>query len=347
MALRAFTGCAYYDTAHATLYWDVFQDVTIGATAGRLGTPGLVGGITAYTRVRCAKKVTLIPYNEIYMGWWVDEGTGPSGAFAAFNFASVHGVGPFTLSTKQITLCSDTTGKAYVTRGNWTGPTILGPTTGVVLGSGTRFIELHAVIHATQGIVEVRVDNQTVLYGTGLNTQALSTPVIGGFEVIPWTVDDVYVCDTSGTRNTGFLGKGFHVLDPRPVSDGDEVQWLPLSGANYAAVDDASPDDGATYVRAPFAGRRDLYHMTPLVGTYDVFALQSNAMVSKSALSSIAQFANGVRIGAGDYQAPSKAITSSPDFRLYQDIWDVAPDDGTPWTYDKLNISQAAIQRTL
>ncbi len=72
------------------------------------------------------------------------------------------------------------------------------------------------------------------------------------------SIDDIYICDPSGSLNTTFLGA---IKVEAIFPDGDDTsQWTPDSGTtNYTQVDETPPDDDTSYVEADTLDEKDLY----------------------------------------------------------------------------------------
>lgn len=113
------------------------------------------------------------------------------------------------------TMWITTTGQIALSSGGSTG-TELGRTAGPVLTAGTwHHIEMRIVRHASTGIFQVRVDdgdtNVLDLSGLALGSNTIAQLWFGqrlaGANSVPqWRTTDIHIWDTSGTRNTGFLG---------------------------------------------------------------------------------------------------------------------------------------------
>jgi hypothetical protein len=354
MALLGFnSGGAYYDTAHGAKVWTVFNDSIVDPTGGRGGTtPGLApsaSGLLSYAQPRVVMAVSPSPGNEIYVGFLIKQAVGPTGG-GTYVWASLHGPQPFSTADtggRQVTLITDGGGHASLVRGSWTGTSILGPTSGGVLaGAGEKYVELYAKIHDTNGALELRVDNTTVLYGTGLNTRGLSVTSIGGFELIPGTAtfSHIYWLDPSTGERVYFLGKGAHAEALFANAAGDFSQMTPLSGSNYQNVDDTAPDDGATNVNAPAVNLVDTYGMTDLSNDYDVLGVELHVYAKKTASALLRQLEIGARIDGANY-AHSTQTLSDVLYQYLNGVWELAPDDNTAWTRAKINAMQAYLKR--
>ena len=347
MALKFFCSCGDDRTLAQLLQkWDVCNDFTVGS--GYNGTNAFVITVAPYTRVRAVKKVTLTPSNRVIAGfrWHMPPGSAfpLSGVYAWYVLWAVHaGAGPYNESTKQVSLNLLNDGKLEVRRGGYAG-TVLGTTASVVLANATwAYVELDVTVGPT-GSVTLRVDDVVVLFLAGVNTQALGSAAINAVEWIPWTLDDVYLCDASPTPDnpyTTFLGSRFHVLATRAIAP-SVTQWTPVSGTNLSNVAASGPDGACN--RAAFAGAIDLFQPDPVDGAYpEILAVQSNLTGHRVSSASTPTVASVVEIDGVRYAGSADALGNADvDART---IWAMAPDTGDPWTRTVWNAAVAGYQR--
>jgi hypothetical protein len=156
-------------------------------------------------------------------------------------------------------------------------------------------------------------------------------------------LDDVYLCDTSGSRNNDFLGD-VRVVTFRPDADTAQGDFTPSSGSvHYALVAEAPDDDGdASYVESGTVGHKDLYGYQDLTGTpAAILALQLATVARqddarsrrlRAVLKSGATTANGVTRGLGT------------SYALYDDRFEVDPATGTAWTKAGVDALEAGLQ---
>ena len=103
-----------------------------------------------------------------------------------------------------------------VDRGIGGGSVILGTSTDQFdLHDGWHYLEFKVLVHDTLGTYEVKLDEETILSATGVDTKNANAEAneikhihIQGIEVVnnATFIDDLYVCDTTGTNNNDFLG---------------------------------------------------------------------------------------------------------------------------------------------
>jgi hypothetical protein len=172
----------------------------------------------------------------------------------------------YNATTLQLTISLTQSGHFFASRA---GGTLLGSigTIGVP-NNGTWFwVEAKVVINSSTGSVLVKVNGQTVLNLTNVNTQQAAsanvTKVALAADNFPGWFDDWYIADNTGSFNNDFLGS-IKVLTSNPIGNGSTNQWTPVGAAsNYQCVDETAVANGNTdYVEDSTAGHVDLYDVT-------------------------------------------------------------------------------------
>lgn len=166
-------------------------------------------------------------------------------------------------------------GTLAVTRnGTMLGATPPGATT---ITAGTYFyLELRAVIHSTTGSIQLRINGQTLLSLSNINTQATSNAYAselqlgasrdgGEFIGSPGLMedfDDLYVLDGTGSApHNAFLGD-CRVVCLRPVAP-DLSEFTPTTAPNWDCVNELPPNT-SDYNQATVVGQRDRFAYEPL-----------------------------------------------------------------------------------
>jgi hypothetical protein len=134
-------------------------------------------------------------------------------------------------------------GRVSVRRGRYDGTVVAGPAApaGRFMRLGYwYFVEWRVTVDPAVGTTEVRVDGETWLTATGLNTRASANSsanqvalgagtTVGGSHTEEY--DDLYVCDATGSVNNDFLGD-VRVATLRPTGAGANTGLtLPWTGA--------------------------------------------------------------------------------------------------------------------
>lgn len=157
--------------------------------------------------------------------------------------------------------------------------------------------------------------------------------------------DDVYMLDTSGSTNNGFLGD-FHVETLFPTSDGAHTDFTPDSGsAHYSRVNENSgtyPDGDTSYVSDATVGDRDSYgfgNLTAVAGT--VYALQT-CMYARKDDAGTRQLAAVARPGSTDRDGAT--VTMSVSYTDFTEIRETNPDTSAAWTISEINASEFGVK---
>lgn len=234
--------------------------------------------------------------------------------------------------------------------------TMLAASSNGVLDSNWHYVELGATINSSTGTAQVYVDGVQVINLTGANTKNGGTnnsiDTLGYFYLqystftsvsagAP-TVDDLYVCNSSGSSPTNtFLGD-VRVQTLLPTGAGTNTQLTPTgSGSNYANVNEV-PDNPATYNGSATSGQHDTYAMGDLAaGTGTIYAVQQvmSAFKSNSGAASLkaAQLISGTL-----YYGATRTLGSSPT--TYCDMFELNPDTSAAYTATIVNALEAGAE---
>jgi len=279
---------------------------------------------------------------------------------AAFNWQQYGGGVLYQhLGTTQVQWLINNDGTISVFNGpHGTSPGVLlgttDPSVAITLGK-YYYIEFKSLINQTGGTAVLRINGQTVLNLSSVNTSpngdnvadsvAINGPG-GGVGTIFVFVDDLYICDNSGLANTDFLGDlGIGLI--MAASDGDFIQWNVSGGsAHFSLVNEIPPDDDTTYVWAVAPGSPpfpiDCYHFQTVDPTRTILAIQTNILARKSdtgnrALSVL------TRYGGANSVADTSGRFVNETYIDYRDCFDVSP-LGPAWTPAVVNATQWGYQ---
>lgn len=333
MALIFLDSFDHYVTADMGKKWTVVSGASITAGQGRRGTaavrfPNGVSsvekslGITQPTLiVGCAMRFTTMPTTAV--DWLYIRDTG----------------------TTQVDLRLNATGKLQVNRGG----TTLGVGTAVLSLNTYYYIELFVTVHPTTGVAKVAVNGVLDINLTNQNTRqtaanqatAVRLGLIQGFALGNCDIDDVYVCDSTGSTHTDFLGD-CRVDCLLPTGDGTSQQWTPSTpGTHYTLVDDAAPNT-TDYVASATVGQRDTYGMQDLSAmTGTIYGVQLNlaALKSDAGARSLKPL---LLSGASEALGTATALSTSQTYTLHVQTTD--PATGSAWTEAAINVLQCGAE---
>jgi hypothetical protein len=155
--------------------------------------------------------------------------------------------------------------------------------------------------------------------------------------------DDIYVTDTTGGVNAGYLGD-VHVQTLYPVGDGANSAWAPDAGtSHYQRVSDNPPDDDTSYVSSGTVGAKDSYAFGDLpAGSGPVYGLQVNLWARKDD-ATVRQLKPLVRIAGTDYLGPA-AFTLATSYADLAQLYDVSPASSAAWSPAEVNAAEFGVE---
>jgi hypothetical protein len=270
---------------------------------------------------------------------------------AAGSIDAVQFIG-FSLGTSsQILLAIDSVGRAGVYRGT----TLLGQDPTPVAVNSFNYFELKVTFHTTAGSFELRKNGVTVASGSGVNTAFAGGTTADGITIASGgavfaslggpgsSVDDIYLCDATGSVNNDFLGD-IRVETLFPNAAGATTNLTrggTDSGNNWDQVNEAAPNDDTDYNSSATAGDKDTYAFTDLVTISGVvYGVQIIARVRKDDAGS-RTVATVARSGATEADGPTVGLGTA-----YVNIFDVRENKpgGSGWTLAEVNGAQFGIK---
>ena len=239
----------------------------------------------------------------------------------------------------------------YVTRNS----TVVGDIAfGVIPMDRWSYIEIKLLIDDTVGTVEVRVNGKAVISETNVDTKNSSGAAqcnmvrfrgvdgAGAAENQQWLLDDIYVCDNTGSVNNDFLGP-IKVETIFPSAAGDDTDFTPSAGSNWENVDDASHWDGdTTYNEAGTTGNLDLHNCEDLTvitgsGTIHGLRLDTYCRVTSAAVKTVIPT---VKSGVTEGAVSGVGIAAENLFVGVPAIFEQDPAAAGAWTTTTINSMQ-------
>lgn len=256
-------------------------------------------------------------------------------------------------------LSIDSTGR--IVAKNVSGTVIGTSTLPAVTATGWYHIESKIVINAATGSIEVRVEGQTVLNLTNINTgsTAVSQIACTGYSLGGDTkntqhwMKDLVVWNNLGSLNNTFLGP---VLVTNLVPTGDAaLNWTPSTGTNGWSILDNIPPDDTKYLSAPYNAGGPPFYPSPYKG------ILSDLPIEAVTVKGLVSFVRAAKADGGDGSiqvgiisdpsgAPATALGVDRPITVAQtywrDIFEVDPKTGVPWLPAAVNAAQIQLNRT-
>jgi hypothetical protein len=206
------------------------------------------------------------------------------------------------------------------------------------------YIEMGAVISNTSGSCEVRINGNTVISASNVDTQNTSLPIItdifigrttitGGANYGYISASDWYICNSEGSnpRTNTFLGE-IRIASLIATQSGDQVDFKPLSASLNSALmlDDANrPDGDATYVSASAVDSMDLYKMIGYTGSVtNIYGVGINTYTRKNDAGE-RKLALAIKSGSTISYSPSQSITYTYGWNGH--VFETNPNTSTNW----------------
>lgn len=153
--------------------------------------------------------------------------------------------------------------------------------------------------------------------------------------------DDLYINDSSGANNTGFLGD-IRIEAIRPSGAGYQTDWTPSSGTNFSRVNETTEDGDTTYVSSSTANQIDSYAMGDLLTTPSaIYAVQATVVARKTDAGTKV-FDILTRISSTNYLSSDMSVQDSYNF--FTQIQELSPASGIAWTAAEVNGMEMGIK---
>ena len=340
MALRFYTGFDYYDETDVSRLWarsSGGMSITPGRWGGRAWGWDNTGGYLATPIPNATTVIVGMAFNCAY-----------GDASIPFLIFQDSTTSPLTPAT-QVDIRITNDGNFQATRNG----TVLTTTTGGIVTpfANWYYLEVKTTISDSSGAVSIRINGQTFLSTTGLDTKYTANNYVNMIRFQPsavdgsiplnFKIDDVYICDDTGTFNADFRGE-CRVQTQFPTNNGDRNDFQAIGAAsNWQAVDEIIADDDATYVRSGHIGDIDDYEMGTVSLTGNIFGMQVNVTHRKDDVGSrvITPYIN-----SSGTAAEGALFTCQSDYMVAQKIWESDPHTSAAWTNTALNATKVGLK---
>lgn len=330
MALHFTTGFDYYDQTQVQRVWPYYQNGT-SITPGRFGGRGY-----GWNNQPGYLMTPIPPASTVVMGlaFFLSYGD-PTNPIIVFGDGTTSQSSPIT----QVDIRVTTDAGFQVTRN---GTTIATSLPNLFTFGFWNYMEIKVFCNDTSGFVQIRLNGQTYLNTTGIDTKNTGNNYINSIRIQPFAstgafnfkIDDLYILDDTGTFNTDFLGE-CRVQTQYPTANGTTNNFVATGAANnWQAVDEAVADDDVTYVRSAVVGNIDDYVMGTLALTGAIYAIQVNVTQRKDDVGS-RSIAPLIVSGGTNYLG--SAFPCQSDYVVAQKIWEKDPNTAAQWTNTLLN----------
>lgn len=193
-----------------------------------------------------------------------------------------------------------------------------------------------------EGLVEIRLDGKTILYGTG---DTRNSGGLGTVNAIRWgrcvadsaggmDLDDVVIWNGDGTVNNDFLGD-VEVQTIKPTADDVVTGWTPNTGTAWQAVSETGEDTDTSYIACSTLATPASFELSDLLTTpTNVLAVSMFALARKDDAGD-----RSIQIGvdSGGVVAESDVSPLGLNYGSTSFVLNKNPNGDTAWTVAAVN----------
>ena len=214
-----------------------------------------------------------------------------------------------------------------------------------------RYVQVKTTISNSAGSYLLKVGDETAIDISGVDTcngatEATNNVQLGCPAQITYSIvtdfDDLYICDTTGTKNNDFLG------DVRcdalfPDGAGTYANFTPSAGANYENVDEAVPDDDTTYNESSTIGHQDSYALDALSVPNSTTIHGVKSQITARKTDATARVVKTLT-RAGTTDQLGAVFSLSDDYTTFADVHENNPDDAAAWEDADVNGMEVGLE---
>jgi len=220
---------------------------------------------------------------------------------------------------------------------------------GIVPLNAWFYLEFKVYIHAEYGLFDVRINETSVVSGSGVNTRGAVGMGADSVRILADAVVGITdICDLYIDDGPDFLGDcRIDCIWPNGV--GDHTMWDAVpSGDNWGnAHDDSNIDDDATYNKTGIVNDIDTYEfedIAEIAGTI-IKAIVLDLCIRKDD-AGMRKYKSVCRMTATDYLGDERDFWDS--YKVHQTIWENPPNNpSNPWTKADVDAAEFGIKLTV
>lgn len=209
------------------------------------------------------------------------------------------------------------------------------------------YLEVKIVFNNTTGSVVAKLNGTERINQTGLDTCVSANEYITKIRLYSngdhVYVDDLYICNTSGSVNNDFYGD-ISIATLYPTSDGTYTNFTPSTGSDhYALVDDPQLVSDTDHNESSTIGHKDSYGMTTFSETGIIKAVQVCAAVKNTSTGTMnVQTLCRSGITPADNFGSNFALSQTMKGAIT--IHEKEPTDDVAWTAAKINAAEFGLK---
>lgn len=226
--------------------------------------------------------------------------------------------------------------------------TLLTSTVGATIPTGSwGYLELKVSIDNSSGSYDFKVNQVSFASASGIDTQNGTDAFARGVRFTPsggggvGYIDDIYICDNTGSDNNDFLGN-MRVEGLYPTAEGDQNDFTASSGLdNSLLVDENPPNDDTDYVESAVSGAMDLYNFQN-PGLTTIKGVMMNTRVKETDATTYSLI-SVCKSSSFQSDGPASVIGSASYLNKYR-VVETDPATSALWTNSGLSAAQFGVK---
>lgn len=201
-----------------------------------------------------------------------------------------------------------------------------------------NYVEFWVTVSTTVGTVIVKVNGETLVNLSSVNTQVTANAWFDGITYTGGALDDFYYCDT--TTGPGSFPCNAPLGDVRvfttfPVGN-SSVTWTPLANTNWQEVSEVVMDGDSTYNFTTTAGDEDLLNFAALTNTVNkILGVQVTGAYRKDD-ATMRTLKQALKSGTVEQYGTTNSLPDT-SYAYFTDIWILDPNTSASWTLAGVN----------
>lgn len=208
--------------------------------------------------------------------------------------------------------------------------------------------------NATDGSVEVRVNDVTYIVNGAIDTHISSTARITNLRfsgpngaTAAHRLDDLVIMNTEGTSMNDFIGDS-RIDTLLPTASGGASDWTASAGSDFQCVDDAlhAANDDTDYISAASAGDEARFAFADLPDTPDHIDCVQVRMRARKQHTGTRTMRGLINSNGNELTGPERGLTTEYYWRN-GGAYPLDPDGNVAWTETAVNAIEAGVEVVL
>lgn len=273
-------------------------------------------------------------YSTIILGFAINRRVNNSGRLVEF----------FDLSNLQFYVNYDSVGMPVMYLGN---DSFIGAGSSNIPYQTWSYIEFKLTTSNTTGSIQLKLNGELIFSSSNIDTQVTANSYVNRFNIKTGNeavfIDDLYLCDSTGTSNNDFLGD-VQIRSVKPIANGNYSDFNPLSGQNYTNLDENPTDNDTTYNESSVLNDTDTFDFENITDpNISILGIQ-NSVSARKTQPGIRKISSVLRTNSTDYTTNEQPIAD--DYTIIDTMYEKNPNTNALWTQTEVNNAELGYKIT-